>query len=220
MTIGNRPDPPSRRTRPDPAPARQLPARRPEVGRGLVPRPVRRHAGPVRRDDRRPRPAPSPRQGHRLGHRRVLDAAAGDGRADRPRVGQGQARRPDARDPAADRPVAPRRGRPHAARRADDLDRLRRPPGRRRDADGVDHRRLRRAGGGDDHVRPRPPPRRPVAAISVGIVDGASLLDLDYGEDSRADVDFNVVGTDAGHVRRGPGHRRGPAVRPGRRWTA
>jgi len=37
-----------------------------------------------------------------------------------------------------------------------------------------------------------------VAAISVGIVDGESLLDLDYGEDSRADVDFNVVGTDAG----------------------
>ncbi|HEX5012566.1 MAG TPA: ribonuclease PH [Candidatus Limnocylindrales bacterium] len=37
-----------------------------------------------------------------------------------------------------------------------------------------------------------------VAAISVGIVDGAQLLDLDYGEDSRADVDFNVVGTDAG----------------------
>jgi ribonuclease PH len=37
-----------------------------------------------------------------------------------------------------------------------------------------------------------------VAAISVGLVDGASLLDLDYSEDSRADVDFNVVGTDAG----------------------
>jgi ribonuclease PH len=37
-----------------------------------------------------------------------------------------------------------------------------------------------------------------VAAVSVGIVDGAALLDLDYGEDSRADVDFNVVGTDAG----------------------
>jgi ribonuclease PH len=37
-----------------------------------------------------------------------------------------------------------------------------------------------------------------VAAISVGIVDGAPLLDLDYSEDSRADVDFNVVGTDAG----------------------
>jgi ribonuclease PH len=37
-----------------------------------------------------------------------------------------------------------------------------------------------------------------VAAISVGIVDGEPLLDLDYSEDSRADVDFNVVGTDAG----------------------
>ena len=37
-----------------------------------------------------------------------------------------------------------------------------------------------------------------IAAVSVGIVDGAALLDLDYSEDSRAEVDFNVVGTDAG----------------------
>jgi ribonuclease PH len=37
-----------------------------------------------------------------------------------------------------------------------------------------------------------------VAAVSVGLVDGETLLDLDYSEDSRADVDFNVVGTDAG----------------------
>ena len=37
-----------------------------------------------------------------------------------------------------------------------------------------------------------------VAAVSVGIVDGQPLLDLDYSEDSHADVDFNVVGTDAG----------------------
>jgi len=37
-----------------------------------------------------------------------------------------------------------------------------------------------------------------VAAISVGIVDGATLLDLDYSEDSRAEVDFNVVGTSDG----------------------
>jgi ribonuclease PH len=37
-----------------------------------------------------------------------------------------------------------------------------------------------------------------IAAVSAGIVDGALLLDLDYSEDSRADVDFNVVGTDAG----------------------
>jgi ribonuclease PH len=37
-----------------------------------------------------------------------------------------------------------------------------------------------------------------VAAVSVGIVDGTGYLDLDYGEDSRAEVDMNVVGTDAG----------------------
>jgi ribonuclease PH len=37
-----------------------------------------------------------------------------------------------------------------------------------------------------------------IAAVSVGIVEGVTLLDLDYSEDSRAEVDFNVVGTDAG----------------------
>jgi ribonuclease PH len=37
-----------------------------------------------------------------------------------------------------------------------------------------------------------------VAAVSVGIVNGISYLDLDYSEDSRAEVDMNVVGTDAG----------------------
>jgi len=37
-----------------------------------------------------------------------------------------------------------------------------------------------------------------IAAVSVGLVDGQPYLDLDYPEDSRADVDFNVVGTDAG----------------------
>jgi len=37
-----------------------------------------------------------------------------------------------------------------------------------------------------------------ISAVSVGIVDGVRLLDLDYSEDSRAQVDFNVVGTDAG----------------------
>ena len=33
----------------------------------------------------------------------------------------------------------------------------------------------------------------PVAAISVGIIDGEACLDLDYSEDSRADVDANFV---------------------------
>ena len=37
-----------------------------------------------------------------------------------------------------------------------------------------------------------------IAAVSVGIVDGMNLLDLDYSEDSAAEVDLNVVGTDAG----------------------
>ena len=37
-----------------------------------------------------------------------------------------------------------------------------------------------------------------VAAVSVGIVNGLGYLDLDYGEDSRAEVDMNVVGTDGG----------------------
>jgi ribonuclease PH len=40
--------------------------------------------------------------------------------------------------------------------------------------------------------------QRRIAAISVGIVEGTELLDLDYPEDSRAEVDFNVVGTDSG----------------------
>ena len=37
-----------------------------------------------------------------------------------------------------------------------------------------------------------------VAAISVGIVAGTPMLDLNYGEDSAADVDMNVVMTGAG----------------------
>lgn len=37
-----------------------------------------------------------------------------------------------------------------------------------------------------------------VAAVSVGVNEGIPILDLDYAEDSHAEVDFNVVGTDAG----------------------
>jgi ribonuclease PH len=37
-----------------------------------------------------------------------------------------------------------------------------------------------------------------VAAISVGIVDGEPLLDLAYDDDSRADVDMNIVKTGGG----------------------
>ncbi|MGH2513380.1 MAG: ribonuclease PH [Candidatus Limnocylindrales bacterium] len=40
--------------------------------------------------------------------------------------------------------------------------------------------------------------RAKVAAVSVGVVGEQTYLDLDYSEDSHAEVDFNVVGTDAG----------------------
>lgn len=40
------------------------------------------------------------------------------------------------------------------------------------------------------------PLRAAVAAVSVGVVRGVPLLDLDYSEDSKADVDSNIVMTD------------------------
>jgi ribonuclease PH len=43
------------------------------------------------------------------------------------------------------------------------------------------------------------PIREPVAAISVGIVKGTPLLDLEYVEDVACDTDMNVVMTGAGH---------------------
>ena len=39
-----------------------------------------------------------------------------------------------------------------------------------------------------------------VAAVSVGIVDGEAVLDLDYTEDSSADTDMNVVMTGDGRL--------------------
>jgi ribonuclease PH len=39
-----------------------------------------------------------------------------------------------------------------------------------------------------------------VAAVSVGIVEGETLLDLDYSEDSTAEVDMNVVVTGDGEL--------------------
>ena len=46
----------------------------------------------------------------------------------------------------------------------------------------------------------RVPLRDSVAAVSVGIVDGEPLLDLPYAEDSRAEVDMNVVMTGSGEL--------------------
>ncbi len=44
----------------------------------------------------------------------------------------------------------------------------------------------------------RSPMREKVAAVSVGIVDGVACLDLDYPEDSSAQVDMNIVATESG----------------------
>jgi ribonuclease PH len=47
---------------------------------------------------------------------------------------------------------------------------------------------------------PRNPVLEPVVALSVGIVDGRVLVDLDYAEDSAAQVDMNVVMTGGGSL--------------------
>jgi ribonuclease PH len=42
--------------------------------------------------------------------------------------------------------------------------------------------------------------RDSIAAVSVGVVDGVALLDLDYSEDSTAETDMNVVMTGDGRL--------------------
>jgi ribonuclease PH len=44
----------------------------------------------------------------------------------------------------------------------------------------------------------RHPVLQPCAAISVGVIDGTPMLDLEYSEDVRAEVDMNVVMTGDG----------------------
>ena len=54
----------------------------------------------------------------------------------------------------------------------------------------------------------RHPIREACAAISVGVIDGVPMLDLEYTEDVRAEVDMNVVMTAVEPLRRGAGHGR------------
>ena len=136
--------------------------------------------------------------GPRLDDGGVLAAAGVDRRAHRPRGGARQAGRAHRRDPAADRPRAARRRRLPGARRAHRLPRLRRPAGRRRHPLRRDHRRVRRGQRALDRFGLSKAFTGSVAAVSVGVVDGESLLDLDYSEDSNADVDVNVVMTGDG----------------------
>jgi ribonuclease PH len=51
-----------------------------------------------------------------------------------------------------------------------------------------------------------------IAAVSVGVVGGELLLDLPYVEDSRADVDMNVVATGSGLVVEVQATAEGPPV--------
>ncbi|HEX9049165.1 MAG TPA: ribonuclease PH [Anaeromyxobacter sp.] len=60
---------------------------------------------------------------------------------------------------------------------------------------------------------PADPVRRHVAAVSVGVLDGEVRLDLDYGEDSTADVDMNVVATGEGELVEVQGTAEGKAFR-------
>ncbi|PYJ26681.1 MAG: ribonuclease PH, partial [Verrucomicrobia bacterium] len=43
-----------------------------------------------------------------------------------------------------------------------------------------------------------PPMRKLVAAVSAGILDGQTILDLNYDEDKLVSVDFNLVATEDG----------------------
>ncbi|MGB9700439.1 MAG: ribonuclease PH [Thermodesulfobacteriota bacterium] len=45
-----------------------------------------------------------------------------------------------------------------------------------------------------------PPLKDTVAAISIGLIDGSIYLDLNYEEDSRAEVDMNIVMTGKGRI--------------------
>jgi ribonuclease PH len=51
----------------------------------------------------------------------------------------------------------------------------------------------------DQGVVPGEPLLDPIAAVSVGIVEGNVCLDLPYEEDSRAEVDLNVVMQESGN---------------------
>lgn len=71
--------------------------------------------------------------------------------------------------------------------------------------------RLRAAG-----TLERLPLTRTIAAVSAGLVDGRALLDLTYAEDSRADVDLNVVMTGAGQLVEIQGTAEGKPFTPAR----
>ena len=200
MTIGNRPP----TVRADGRGPRDLRPVSFELGvqkwaEGSCRDPVRRHGGAVRGDDRRPRPAAPARQGHRLGDRRVLDAAAGDRRA------HATASRPRAGSAAGPTRSSGSSGARCAASSTSPGSASGRSPSTATSSRPTAGRAPRRSPAATSRS-PRRSSRTAWSATSSarsrrcrsGIVNGAPLLDLDYSEDSHAEVDFNVVGTDAG----------------------
>lgn len=63
------------------------------------------------------------------------------------------------------------------------------------------------------HLVRRDPVLGQIAAVSVGIVDGTPVLDLDYAEDSTAETDMNVVMNEAGQFIEVQGTAEGHAFR-------
>ena len=167
----------------------------------VVPGDLRQHPGALHRKPRRARAALASwlRQG--LDHGGIRDAAPRDARAHPPR-GHPPAVRTDAGDPLH-RPLAQGGRQPARGRRAADRGRLRRHPGRRRHAHGVDHRGLGRTArllrldaGAPDHLGQ--PPARARRRDLLRDLPGHPVLDLDYEEDSAAETDANFVITGSG----------------------
>jgi ribonuclease PH len=52
----------------------------------------------------------------------------------------------------------------------------------------------------DEEVIDEMPLKHLVSGVSVGIVDGEALLDLDYEEDANAEIDMNVIETEKGQL--------------------
>ena len=64
-----------------------------------------------------------------------------------------------------------------------------------------------------DGVIKKSPIHGEIAAVSVGIYEGESVLDLDYPEDSNAETDMNVVMNESGHFIEVQGTAEGHAFR-------
>ena len=127
----------------------------------------------------------------------LLPASTGDAPS---AASRGTTRRPHRRDPAADRPRHARRGDFEALGERTlwlDCDVLQADGGTRcaaiTGAYVAAYRALDRMG--LSKALPHS-----VAAVSVGVVDGLAVLDLDYPEDSQADTDMNVVMTADGRL--------------------